>query len=208
MNPVAAPQITQRASDWTRVAMIRNLNSAVFEKFADLSGFQIVELPQRAQVTADDLTEELRSLQNKSMLAKFRCLPWNFFSDMDHYLDICEKYEDKPMSGDLYAGYYGWNFVTNSPSMLWLDVKISTSGGLVTSAEIQSVREYTPGEERTPDIVDSEGNITLGYAAWSLDDVLGDTYTNSTDRAVAVDAHQTQMIKTLWRFKNLRDPSL
>ena len=54
---------------------------------------------------------------------------------------------------------------------------------------------------------DSEGNFTIAEAFWVLGDITADPATNVYE-AVSVDGHQDQMIKTLWKFKNLRDPNL
>lgn len=58
--------------------------------------------------------------------------------------------------------------------------------------------------------IDSDTPICFGTYGWRQSSYERDTipsYTGNYEN-VRVDAHQNQMIKTLWRFKNLRDPNL
>lgn len=211
MNPAAAATTSKRASDHNRYAMLCNLNSEVHGKFAALAGFGIDDLPQRAQVSQSDKAGAMASIDGKSIHASFRCVPWDFFDSVDDVLDHFEQTGDTPVSIDDLDHYFGWGSVTNYPNQLWLSVRFSTCAGHVTQATVDPayLLDLRSGDPRhRHELVNSDGSITVGYSFWSIDDVQGDSYTNGTDRVAAVEGHHKEMVKTLWRFKNLRDPTL
>lgn len=72
------------------------------------------------------------------------------------------------------------------------DIVENVSGMFISGAETWMGDDYS---------------LAIGEAHWEVEEMQFAGPTNE-NAAVSVDAHQNQMIKTLWRFKNLRDPNL
>lgn len=169
MNPLATQQATKRQSDLNRYIMLANLDNEVKQKFADLAGFSIADLPQMAQVSLDDKNDVLSELSVKNITATF-------------------------------------GIGSRAREVHFVDGDIIANNGVLT--DITSVRVYDERGEILANLTGSDLNVAIRSAGWMFDTVDADTHTNATAAAVVVDGHQAQMIKTLWRFKNLRDPTL
>ena len=199
MNPDCAAASTRTASDYNRLMMLRSIDSDVKDKFATLAGYAAPRVAEVGTlIAAGEETQIIDSLDRKKITMSFNVMPFNFVEKVRQYIDWGseEPYED-------YVREYGWNSVTNQEyDAIWIDATFSVSDG--------SIGNFAPYEIWGGDFYeypDEDGSFLLAEAFWSFGEVEADAVTNRYD-AVAVDGHQNQAIKTLWKFKNLRDPNL
>jgi hypothetical protein len=84
---------------------------------------------------------------------------------------------------------------------------IAVANGILVAADqdgnILDVRGYD-GESEPWELPEVDGKYRVGYISFGIEDA----YNGSPLAPVRVDAHSDQLIKKLFKFKNLRDPNL
>ena len=178
MSPVAAPRSTVSASDYNRWQQLNSLDQAVKSRFATIAGMGI---DAAARNLVSFAAGEEQALKNQLQR-----------QDLQLVVGLHPVH-----SGDLAL-------------VVVAGVSIDENG-LPTGTSIYQATWWWHAEGG-----DNEGD-------WNSDDVSADWHignygfsmssVNITNQVidvkpVRVDGHQDQMVKTLWRFKNLRDPNL
>ena len=178
MSPVAAPRSTVSASDYNRWQQLNSLDQAVKSRFATIAGMGI---DAAARNLVSFAAGEEQALKNQL------------------------QRQDLQLVVGLHPVHLG-----DLALVVIAGVSIDENG-LPTGTSIYEARWYWHAESG-----DHEGD-------WNSEDVSADWHignygfsmssVNITNQVidvkpVRVDGHQDQMVKTLWRFKNLRDPNL
>ncbi len=202
MNPATAPAATLQAGNNNRLAMLRDIDTEVKAKFRALSGISIDDIATRAQITAAEEAQLIANLNAKTIKATFELQPLNFRRA------VRENY-NPDYTPESFREDYGWNSVTNGEWWVYNSPWFIASLGM-PSTDLSDMTARPISVKILSDdagLLKPNGDILIAEAFWSLGEVEADTITNGVG-AVSVDGHQDQMIRTLWRFKNLRDPDL
>ena len=204
MNPLAAAQESLSTSDYNRLEMLRSLDEDVKNKFAAIYGASVVNVEGRSELTANEQGVIADNLAAKKIKATFRVEPWGFINHVrEDWFDPEQGYS--PI--EEYETYYGWDAL--SSASLGIDATLSvTRGGY--GLVINNFAPYSiySGDWVWAQYADSSGAFTVAEAFWMISEVNSDAEVSSGKEPTVVDGHQDQMIKTLWKFKNLRDPNL
>jgi hypothetical protein len=178
MSPVAAPRSTVSASDYNRWQQLNSLDQSVKSRFATIAGMGI-------DTAAQNLV--------------------NFAAGEEQALKNQLQRQDLQLVVGLQPVHLG-----DLALVVVAGVSIDENG-LPAGTSIYEARWWWYAE-----VGDYEDN-------WNYEDVSADWHignygfsmssVNITNQVidvkpVRVDGHQNQMIKTLWKFKNLRDPNL
>ena len=182
MNPVCAEESTRSDSDVNRHNMLIDLNNSVAAKFKNHTTFDVNNVEGRATITQNEETRICGELDNKTVAIHPVIAPW--FNWTDGRSDLWGFGAKMEARFDLVDGV-----VTN-----FVPLNVHLEG---------SIEDYV---DITYSYADENGDIAIGSFHWQAEEVtVGET---NNYQSVVVDGHQDQMIKTLWRFKNLRDPNL
>ena len=179
MAPLCAPKGTRDLSDLNRWQMLADLDGEVKTRFATLAGMGV-------GVAAQNLVNFAAGEEN-ALKAQLQAQRLNV----------------------------GMALAPDAPPPPWLVVYGLVDidqNGTITGANVASIfffwNQQYEGEEQTWKYLDPTpsgylvGHLTFTVGSASLTNQLIDV------KPVRVDGHQDQMIKTLWKFKNLRDSSL
>ena len=171
--------------------------------------------PLCAEATTKSASDynRLEMLRNLDIEIKDKCVELGGLdvSMAHHVADMKPEEEAAMIRGAQTAGAYLEFGVTYDEKFIGMD---STNSYLNVNYEIDGHGNLvlwevsaltTNGEYR----IDSDTPIHIGSYGWREASHPGSvpSYTGRYEN-VRVDAHQNQMIKTLWKFKNLRDPNL
>ena len=178
MSPVAAPRSTVSASDYNRWQQLNSLDQAVKSRFATIAGMGI---DAAARNLVSFAAGEEQALKNQLQR-----------QDLQLVVGLHPVH-----SGDLAL-------------VVVAGVSIDENG-LPVGTSIYEAHWwwYAEGGDNEGDwnYEDVSADWHIGNYGFSMSSV---NITNQVIdvRPVRVDGHQDQMVKTLWRFKNLRDPNL
>ena len=172
--------------------------------------------PLCAEATTKSASDynRLEMLRNLDIEIKDKCVELGGLdvSMAHHVADMKPEEEAAMIRGAQTAGAYLKFGVTYDEKFIGMD---STNSYLYVNYEIDGhgnldVLDVSTLTTNGMYRIDSDTPICFGTYGWRQSSYEGDTipsYTGNYEN-VRVDAHQKQMIKTLWRFKNLRDPNL
>lgn len=178
MSPVAAPRSTVSASDYNRWQQLNSLDQSVKSRFATIAGMGI---DTAAQDLVSFAAGEEQALKNQLQR-----------QDLQLVVGLQPVH-----SGDLAL-------------VVVAGVSIDENG-LPAGTSIYEARWFWNAEvgdyEDNWKFEDVSADWHIGNYGFSLSSV---NITNQVIdvKPVRVDGHQNQMMKTLWKFKNLRDPNL
>lgn len=178
ISPVAAPRSTLATSDYNRWQQLNSLDQAVKSRFATIAGMGI---DTAAQDLVNFAAGEEEALKNQLQR-----------QDLQLVVGLQPVHE-----GDL--------------ALVVVAGVTIDENGLPTGTSIYNAYWFWRAEvgdyEDNWKNEDVSADWLIGNYGFSLSSV---NITNQVIdvKPVRVDGHQNQMIKTLWRFKNLRDPNL
>ena len=199
LNHECREVLNRGASDLNRLLMLRSLDTAVKDKFAVLALFPAPLVAERGTLISwSERSQIVSSLDAKSLSATFDIQPFNFVEEVRNYQEY-----DPTRDYESYVDDIGWG-ITHYSESIWIDATFGLSDGDITAFAPNYINR---GSRYEPIYPDSEGSFTVAEAFWTLGETTADPTTNVYE-AVSVDGHQDQMIKTLWKFKNMRDPGL
>ena len=172
----SAPENTLRASDLNRFAMLYDINLAVNNKFYSMAGTYASEVALRSRIDAQDEAWLMSAVASTNVTAS---------------LAVTSMKDWVSPAGITYRAYFT------------CDVHFGGGEGPWALVEVQTLVIYGQGDrgyfQYGPD-----NELPVGEIHWEVDEVSVGMPANAST-AVSVDGHQDQMIKTLWRFKNLRN---
>lgn len=95
----------------------------------------------------------------------------------------------------------------NVERQAWLEAEFDFDNGWNEGDTADFCYVTSEGTNVTQLIYSTTNYVSHAYGEWYVD-VSASAYPAITNSGIRVDGHQNQMMKTLWKFKNMRDPGL